>query len=680
LCFVLVVVLLYSLVGVASAAKPYIKSVTLSKDPVIVDQEFKIKIKVRNVESSMQVVIYFDDSVFPAKTVNVGPDLLDTEAVVYKDEWGVKVDLKCGVHTLRAYLVKFGEVYDTLTDEFDVGNVPIMVLDPARPNPGKSMKISFTDRDTGDVLKNLDVTITDTEKNTENKDTDSAGYLIYTPSKPGKYELEITETKYCGEMYFYAKRNITLDGPKPESPMAGDMITIAVPSSDISLKVYDSNEDFYLAARTSITGAINFTISDPGEYLLVIGETSTRYWGINKTLTVSGRPSLSVDLEPSTPYVKLPVTISVKAGGSPLANTKVKIITPAGVQREYVTLANGKVIYDGVNAMGEYTVIVEKEKYEPITKTFNAKNGFRLQFDPEMPMLNSQLTVTVLDQDGIFVPDAQVNIPEAQVVGATDSKGKYSFKLAESNPNVDPGEYTLEVKKDMFWDLTQKIRAQDTLQLSVVNEAEVDSDVNVELYNSRGGLVGDDDVSLKITNPDNTITSLNKASVTFKPPLVGDYTVEASKNNYISTSASVKVTPHPLSVGLSIEGKELFVEVRSHNNSVEGIGVSVIMPGGKVSALEKTDSKGMAKVPIYGEGNVSIIVNRENANPLYETKTEGKYIKKSYRILLLVVVVAGIVIAALLISYSIWYVRTLPSRRDRDRFEAKKGGGGLARF
>jgi hypothetical protein len=288
--------------------------------------------------------------------------------------------------------------------------------------------------------------------------------------------------------------------------------------------------------------------------------------------------------------------------------------------------------------------------------------------------------VTVLDQDGIFVPDAQVNIPEAQIVGATDSEGKYSLKLAESNPNVDPGEYTLEVKKDMFWDLTQKIRAQDTLQLSVVNEAEVDSDVNVGLYNSRGGLVGDDDVSLKITNPDNTITSLNKASVTFKPPLVGDYNVEASKNNYISTSASVRVTPHPLSIGLSIEGKELFVEVRSHNNSVEGIGVSVIMPGGKVSALEQTDSRGMAKVPIYGEGNVSIIVNRENANPLYETKNVGKYIQKSYRIMLLVVVVVGIVIAALLISYLIWYVRTLPARTDRDRFEAKKGGGGLARF
>ncbi|MBM3309277.1 MAG: hypothetical protein FJY77_03395, partial [Candidatus Altiarchaeales archaeon] len=306
---------------------PYIRSVTLSKDPLIIDQEFKIKIKVRNVESSMQVVIYFDDSVFPAKTVNVGPDLLDTEVTVSKDDWGTKINLKCGVHTMRADLVKYGEVYDILSQNVDVGNVPIMVLDPARPNPGQSLKISFTDRDTGEVLKNIHVTITDTDWNTENKDTGSTGYLIYTPSKPGKYELEITETKYCGEMYFYAKRNITLDGPKPERPMVGDMITINVPSSDIGLNVYDSNGDFYLSARTSITGVINFTINDPSEYLLVIGDSSTRYWGVNKTLTVSEKTTTTSSSTTSSSTITSTTTIATSTTTSTTTTTNTTTTT-----------------------------------------------------------------------------------------------------------------------------------------------------------------------------------------------------------------------------------------------------------------------------------------------------------------------------------------------------------------
>ncbi|MFH1125542.1 MAG: hypothetical protein V1703_00310 [Candidatus Altiarchaeota archaeon] len=679
----LTTLLLFTLIGGVSAAKPYIRSVSFSKEPLIPDQSFDITVKVRNVETSMEVWIYLDEDTFPYKKVNVGVDSQEPEISVPKDDWGVKINLQCGTHTLRADLVKSGQVYDSYTLDFNVGNVPLITLVPARPISGNEVKILLQDRETEDPLKSLRAVISfqgeDQEPSTHN--TDTAGYILYTPSKPGKYKLLIeTKKQYCGEMFFYAKRNMLVDGPKPANPMVGDMITLAVPAGDIGVRIYDSNGDFYLAARTMITGAVNFTINDPGKYTLVIGEGSSRYWSINKTLNVSSRPSLSVEIEPQSPYVKSPVTITVKAGETPLSNAKVKVITPEGVQREYATLANGKVIYDGVATMGEYTVAVEKSGYESILKTFKAKSGFQVEFDPQMPFLNQEFTLMVKDQDGVAVPDAELSISEIEFVGATDSEGKQKITLRETNPGVEPGEYTLMVTKDMFWNLVQKIKTQDTLEITTSKDVEVGDDASISVYNSRGGLVGETSLSVKITIPDNTVTSLNKANFTFKPSLVGDYIVDVNKDNYQSTSGSIKVNPHPLSIDAVIDGKEVVIMVSSHNNSVEGMGIQVGMQDGKVIKSVTTDSKGLARVVIESEGNITITVNDGSKNPLYEEKSTSRSIKKSYRVLLLIVLIAAIVVGALLLAYIIWYFRVLPHRMDKERFESRKGRGGLSKF
>jgi len=648
--------------------------VEFSDDPIVPERDFDIEVKVRNIENSMEVWIYFDDDTLPFKKVNVGPDLEETKVSVPKDDWGVKLNLNCGTHTLKADLVRFGQVYDTIYEDFNVGDVPMIVFEPERPLPGEDVKIYFKDRDTEDIIKNLKVTITymTGERESISLSTQSAGYVVFEPSRPGKYKIAIdTKKTYCGEMYFYAKRTMLVDGPHPADPLVGDMISIAVPASDIGVKAYDSNGDLYLTARTLITGAVNFTINDAGTYNLVIGETSTRYWGINKTLVVSSRPALTATIEPETPYVNSPMTVTVKAADTPLSNARVKFITPAGVQREYVTLANGKVIYDGVSAMGEYTVIVEKTGYEPVVKTFRANNGFQLELSPENPLLNEEAVLTVRDQDGLPVPDAEVSIMDTEILGATDAQGQFKFMLTESNPDSDPGRYTLLVMKDLFWSLNYQITAEDTFEITYPSNTEVGDDINVRLFNSRGGLLTDNSVSVKITSPDNTLTSLNKADFTFKPVLVGNYLIEANKLGYVSTSASIEVKPHPLDVTPRIDGKDLVIEVMSYNNSVEGISVSVLMFDGRVLKQITTDGDGMASVAIETEGNVTIEVNKEGKNPLYETQTTTKYIQKSYRTLLLAAVVAVIVAVAVALTYITWYLRTLKMRSDKTRFDAK---------
>jgi hypothetical protein len=684
---VLIALLALSLMGGVSGASPYIRSVSFSKDPLILDQAFDIRAKVRNVESSMEVWVYLDyDSTnpnnLPYKKLVVGPDSEDVSITIPKEDWGVKLNLKCGTHSLKADLVKSGQVYDSFNADFNVGNVPLIIFDPARPLPGSNVKIYFKDPETEDPLTQLkvDIAFQGEERSPETLGTDSAGFINYNPTKPGKYKLTVqTKKEYCGEMYFYAKRNMLVDGPKPANPLVGDMITIAVPSGDIGVKVYDSIGDLYLAARTMITGAVNFTITDPGQYTLVMGETSTRYWSLNKTVNVSARPELSVSIEPSSPYVKSPVTISVSAAGIPVANARVKIITPEGVQREYTTLANGKVIYDGVATMGDYMVVVESLKYTSVTKTFKAKNGFRLEFDPQTPMLNSQLTVTVKDQGGIFVPDAEVNIDDSSIVGATDSEGKFTFRLSESNPNVEPREYAISVMKDMYWAYSQKIQTMDSLDIRSPGGVEVANDVNVVVYNSRGGVVSDDSTSVKITSPDGTITSLSKASFTFKPVSVGDYSIEVNKNRYTSASSTITVTPHPLSLSPSIEGKSLVVKVESNNAPVEGLVVSVATGDGKSIETDTTDAGGISRFSIKSEGEMVITANERDFNSLYDVKSETRFVRKSYRVLVLFIIFAVLVGGAILIAVIIWHFRTLGHRQDRDRFE-KKGGYRLSKF
>lgn len=687
---ILLYVLLMSMAANASAA-PYIKSVTFSKDPLVLNQLFDVRVRVGSVTSSMNVQIYFDDDQFVFHEISVGSGVDDQTINIPRTDWDEDqqlLNLKCGTHTLTAKLVKDGQVYDTLIKDFNVGNVPIIKFDPERPNPGSSVKVYLLDS-TGDPLTQMKVSITyqGEDKRSETYNTDTAGYFIFTPSsqQAGRYKLVVeTKKEYCGEMYFYVKRNPLIDGPNPKNPTVGDMITVAVPSGDMGVKVYDSSGDFYLAARTLITGAVNFTISDPGDYTLVIGEGSARYWSVNRTLTVAPRPLFNAEIEPASPRVKGQVIVTVKAGDTPLANARVKVVTPAGSTREYSTLANGKAIIlgDFISTMGEYTVIIESPKYQPLTKTFRAKNGFQMEFDPEVPLLNTQVTLFVKDQDGIFVPDAQVNVEEAQLVGATDAEGKYAFTLTEKNPNVDPGEYTIDVSKDMFWPLSQKIKTQDTLELLVPAEAEVGNDVNVNVYNSRGGLVGDGSVSVKITSPssDENPTLLNKANFTFKPVMVGDYALEAGKNQYISTSGLIKITPHPLSVDARIDGGDLIIKVESRNESVPDMAVSVALSDGRTIKTLTTDINGTAKIAIDDEGNISITANDRDRDILYETASTTKYIKKSYRILILIVVVVCIVAGTLVVTYLLWHVRTLHHRRDRERFSPHKGGSGLRRF
>jgi hypothetical protein len=677
---ILTATLLIALVGCADAGAPYIRSVDFSKDPVIPDQNFDIKVKVRNVDSSMEVWIYVDEETMPFKRINVGPTTEEASVDVLKDDWGVKFNWKCGTHTLKADLVKSGRVYHTLYMEFNVGNVPLIEFQPARPIPGSEVKVYLKDRESGDSISQLKVEISfqgeDREPSSYN--TDTAGYFKFTPSKPGRYKMAIDVKKgYCGEMYFYAKRNMLVDGPHPENPMVDDMITVAVPSGDIGVRVYKANGDFYLAARTLITGAVNFTINDPGDYKLVIGDTSTRYWGINKSITVSARPLLDVTIEPATPKVKEPVVITVKAGGNPLSNAKVKIITPQGVQREYATLANGKVIYDGVSTMGEYTVIVETQKYEQVMKDFKARNGFQLELDPQEPLINNLVTLYVKDQDGIIVPDAEVSIPDAEIVGATDSEGRFEFTLREQNPDADPPSYMLRVMKDMYWDLSQALQTQDTLEIRSPTTVEVGGDVNVKVYNSRGGVVGDDTVSVKVTAPDNTISTLNKADFTFKPATVGSYTIDATKDRYTAASGSIETRPHPLFLEARIDGRQLLITAKSHNDTVEGLSAAVGMPDGRVIQVT-TDKDGVAKVLIEGEGGVNITVNDRDSNQLYDTSSTARYIKKSYRISLLSIVTLLIAAGALFTAFVVWYFRTLPHRSDKERFEAKPGRSRLS--
>ncbi|MDD5112362.1 MAG: hypothetical protein PHG85_07450, partial [Candidatus Altiarchaeota archaeon] len=559
--------------GASAVEKPYIKSVKFSPDPLEIDDNFKITIKVGKVTSSTEVTLYLDDNIIPFKKVNIGAEDESVEISIKKEDWADNqqlINIKCGTHSMKVDLTRAGfgtsDLFDTQTLDFDVGNVPILAFDPASPVPGKDVKVMFKDA-AGDLLTDQIRVVISYRKNldtiTENKDTGNAGYFTYNPPQPGEYKISVQPNKYnyCGELKFYAKRIPLIDGPHPPNPVVGEMITMAVPAGDIGVKVYDSNGDFYLAARTMITGGVNFTINDAGSYLLVIGELSARHWGVNKTLNVSGRPSLSADIEPENPSVKLPVSITVKANGVPVANANVKIITPEGTQREYKTLANGKVIYDGVTTMGEYSVIVENAKYEPVIKSFKARNGFQLDFDPAIPFLNSEASVLVRDQDGIFVPDAQVSIPELGIVGATDSEGKFSFTISEADTTADPLEYPVTVSKDMFWDLTKRIPTQDTLDIRSPGEVEVGTDVSVNVYNSRGGLLGDDSMSSKVTSPEGEITTINKASFTFKPQSVGSYSIEAGKNNYMANSTVLQVTAHPLEVGIRIEGKELAIAV-----------------------------------------------------------------------------------------------------------------------
>jgi len=180
------------------------------------------------------------------------------------------------------------------------------------------------------------------------------GKIDYYSRDTGEYQLVISDSEYCGELFFYVKRPLYYDGPTPKEPIAGDLITMAVPAG-VGVRVYDANGSLYLTPPTSITGGVNYTINEPGNYTVVIGDKNSVYGSANISLYVSAKASDTLDAVPEKAITGEPVLLSLKADGIPVAGATLTVEDPEGMLEDVSTDENGTYAYTP-EIPGIYTV------------------------------------------------------------------------------------------------------------------------------------------------------------------------------------------------------------------------------------------------------------------------------------------------------------------------------------
>lgn len=616
------------------AAATSIEDVTVSDDPVKSGSPFYVTVDLSGDTCNSKVAFYLNDEKMQEKNV-VGC----SKEVIWEyddQDWDAR-ELQCGQYNVTVVLTGSGGVsIENQSTVLNIGNMPNITITPDQPIVNNDVTITVTDRETGDPLKDFKIEVyIVNEVRTVKLTTNNQGKAKYKPRSYGRYEIRVEKRSYCGVASFTAKRKLTVDGPHPDNPVVGELITIAVPSS-VGVKVLYENGSMYLGATTTIGGGANFTINKSGTYVVSIGELNSRYWAINKTLTVYDRPTFDVDLTPTEPVVGKSITITVSSRNESVEDARVVLSKPDGMSKVFTTPNTGKIVYTGVDSVGDYTLSVEKDKHSSRTIYFNALNKINLVLSPENPTTVDNVTVLLYDQNGKGVGGATVRIQPLDYVRTTNQLGEALFE------SISVGEYFVTASKPEYWNATVNLSVLGSLNVEFDStKAELDNDVVFSIYDEYGEPAS---AAIRIETPSEGVESIEASSYSFTASEVGKYFVAIAKEGYLTSENTVDVTPHPIDVQLQASRNKIVAELTSHGQPLESMSVDYALPDGSTKS-GTTDASGMSSIEVTESGVYNITVN-SGLNPLYETKTLSQQVVKKYNTLLLVTVVLVILLAA----------------------------------
>lgn len=650
---ILFAILLVVLAGTVSAVS--FKSIDLSRDEIDVGRTFKIELEVKYPESNHQIEFFIDDYMFSSRNVGSGTESIDSS------EWDWDTDeLNCGEHVARAELRRGNISLENISMDFTVGNLPQVSYDPELPQVGKTLIITVTDAGTSNPISGVKADIFNTmTAKTQKITSDSYGRISYRPQDAGKYRMEFSGKDYCGKREFSARKLLIIDGPNPEDPVVGELVSIALPSS-VGVKLYDENGDIYLLAETKIGGGANFTVNDAGTYKIVIGELSSQYWGINKTLVVSSKDTPRITINPQKPVVGEPVTIKVESAGMPLEEAVLTVTAPDNSFDAYTTAASGSIIYTP-SAIGKYSVIVEKERHQTTDKSFESKNKLEIDVSPLNPTVGELVVLTVKNQQGSTVGDVALTINE-EAKGSTDAAGVYATKFMEAQV------YTIEASKTetLYWGDVENLTVSGSLNIALTpDEVEIGDAVKIVVSDNAGAPLT---AKLSVAKPDGSTEALESNSYT--PSEAGEHTVSASKEGYQEATQKLLVSPHPVDMEYVIDGETLRIILSSRGEPLPNINVKMTSP---YQSESTTDSDGAVILTITGSGDYVFEVNKGKTKPDYEIKAVQEKIIKKRNTLLLVAPVLIVVIFAAIAVFVIFSIRQSKTGKGLKTGKKEKG-------
>ncbi|HHQ44680.1 MAG TPA: hypothetical protein ENN13_00905, partial [Candidatus Altiarchaeales archaeon] len=618
---------------------------------------FDVEVEFRGNTQNTRVEFYVEDYEFEGSIMLAGAE--NIKVVWDKDDWDL-FQAGCGERTLRIELWSTSSLLgllDSKNVEIQMGNVPKLTFTPVRPLAGKDVTVMLKNSN-GNPISGVEVKVTGpvnrpVDSREYSRKTDSAGKINFEPNLYGLYKLTIKDRDYCGEAEFYVKEEMIADGPHPSDPVVGEPVKIAV-KPGVGVIILDSDGNVFSKPPTNIEGGCNFTINTPGAYSILVGNTSTRYWSLNRTLTVYDKPVPEVKFTPQNPVVGQLITISLSSRGSPLDNALVNIKKPDGTSKDYVTDPEGKIIYDSAFNTGRYTIKIVKSRYQEVSESFEVYHLMDLTATPADATVLDEIMLNLKDEAGHPVENALVEISEANFRDYTDSNGRVSVKL------TSPKSHGILVQKTGFWNKTFTITPLGVLNLLLSSEnVEVGEEVEVRVIDSQGKPTN---AEINILNPLGIASTFNDHTLKYTPSRSGNFEVRAGKTGYSQASKALTVRPHPTEVSFELLDGMIMVKAKSNGNPVKDLSVKTIISGGK-EEVYLTDSNGQVSFRAFGTGDLTVELN--DVNGVYESKQLDMVVVKDRNYLLLILPILFIGAFTLALLVVIQYVK----------YHTRSGGG-----
>lgn len=634
-------------------------TIELSRRNIEPDQEFKIEVQLDNPGPNHQVEFFIDDYLLSRQ--NIGSDSDDVDSSVW--DWDIN-ELNCGHHTASAVLKRGNVTVETARLNFTVGTLPDVSFDPEQPRSGKTVTISLTDPDTRGTISGVKVEVYDvTAGKKEKMTTDSFGRVTYRPGDHGEYRLEFIGKGYCGKRVFYARNKLIIDGPKPEDPVVGELVSIALPSS-VGVKLLGEDGNVYLTAETKIGGGANFTVNDAGTYIIVIGELSSRYWGVNKTLIVSDKDVPRISFSPENPIIGEPVTIKVATGSSPIDLAVLTVTAPDNSFDAFTTSSSGSIVFNPTQ-IGRYSVIAEKERFKTVDQSFEAKNKLALDVKPAKPLVGEEVIFSVKNQQANPVGDVTLTFNTGESV-VTDASGIYRSSFTQA------GQLSVTASKTptLYWQAAKNLTIYGTLTVTLTPaQLELGEEATIQVTDNAGNQVS---AQLSATKPDGTKASVVGNKYVGDEP--GVHVIVAELSGYESGDAELSVNPNPLDLVVIVDGEKIMVTLSSHGERVKDVNIKLSNP----YVFEAvTDGAGVAFFDVRSAGEYVFEVNNKQTKKIYETKTQTERIIKIRNSLFLIIplffVIAFTAIALFIVYHLSQSKKTGKKKTKRGKGKKKSG-------
>ena len=274
--------------------------------------------------------------------------------------------------------------------------------------------------------------------------TDGDGYIYFTPTSTGDYNIKVTDARYeevIKTITIGAKEKLVISFSS--DPKVGEKTSIvikangkAVSGATVKIKYPDGSQKTITTGNDGKTE--EFTISAAGEYTISVEKSGYA----SETQKVEIYKAFNIEV-PKSAKVGDIVTVKVLDDDNlPVSGATIK---GENFELNEKTNADGLIEFE-IKELKTYKISIKKTGFTTTEKEISTSGELKIKLNPEKVQLNKELIVTIYSGEQEISSDIKIIKPDKTELGASGST--YTFKPDQ------PGKYTVFVSKKGYTEVS----------------------------------------------------------------------------------------------------------------------------------------------------------------------------------------------------------------------------------